>query len=101
MINRIGSLTGMLLLLCASSGAAQGATLEWIPYGGVFVPTRELGTATINGTGYEIKQNAGAAFGARLIGWFSRVVGWEGNFMVERPGREPGRKGHDVAVHPR
>jgi hypothetical protein len=68
------------MLVCASGAAAQGATFEWIPYGGVFVPTRELGTATISGTDYEIKQNAGATFGARLIGWWGRIVGWEGNF---------------------
>ncbi len=80
MINLSGLMTGLLLLLCASSGAAQGATFESVPYGGVFVATRDLGTATISGTDYTIRQNTGAAFGARLLGWWSRVVGWEGNF---------------------
>ncbi|HSG81770.1 MAG TPA: hypothetical protein VLC48_05960 [Gemmatimonadota bacterium] len=80
MSGRNGLVTAILILACVAEGRAQSATFEWVPYGGVFVPTRELGTTEIGGTTYEIKQKTSAALGARLVGWWSRVIGWEGNF---------------------
>lgn len=80
MISRTSCTTAVLLALFASTGATQTTSFEFVPYGGAFVPTGELGTADIEGTIYEIKQKTSAAFGGRLVAWWSRVVGWEGNF---------------------
>jgi hypothetical protein len=80
MIGRSWAAGAFMVLACSASSHAQTTSFEWVPYGGLFVPTRDLGTATISGTDYAIRQETGAAFGARLVGWWSRVVGWEGNF---------------------
>ncbi len=80
MIGRIWMATTILIVICYGSGAAQTTSFEFVPHGGVFVPTGELGTAEIEAATYEIRQNPSAVFGSRLVAWWSPVVGWEGNF---------------------
>jgi hypothetical protein len=62
MIGRSWAAGAFMVLACSASSHAQTTSFEWVPYGGLFVPTRDLGTATISGTDYAIRQETGAAF---------------------------------------
>jgi hypothetical protein len=73
-----------LLLVNWSAGAAQTESLEWVAFGGLFVPTADLARTTfvqppLDAAEVKIKQAIGPVVGARLVAWWG-TVGWESAF---------------------
>jgi len=82
---RIWPLVVLLTLVSAQPLAAQAASLDFVPYVGLFMPTSDLVNTTFvsppsTTVQVKIRQTVGVQLGARLVAWWSRGVGWEGNF---------------------
>ncbi|KPK58742.1 MAG: hypothetical protein AMS21_10425 [Gemmatimonas sp. SG8_38_2] len=82
---RIWPLAVLLTLLSAEPLTGQAASLDFVPFVGVMVPTSDLArtsfvTSPGDTTRLAIRQNISVQMGARLVAWWSKSVGWEANF---------------------
>lgn len=77
-------LASFLVLAFTTPAAAQDKTVEFTPFAGVYLSTADLisETATFEGVDFEasFKQKTALAFGGRVTGWFTDMVGLEGDF---------------------
>lgn len=77
-------LASFLVLAFTQPAAAQDKTVEFTPFAGVYLSTADLisESGTVEGVDFDasLKQKTALAFGGRITGWFTDMVGVEGDF---------------------